>query len=262
MAGFSEEELILLNNYIYFNCASEHKTFESALDAFSSGGESGKREFKDESFKYEACAGLSEEDAKDVFERMDRAMSKGGSLEGLTIERTLDEGGIRAMCVKKPSGEACVIFRGTGGTYEAWLDNVRGEFIVDTQIQKAAMDFVKYDCGEFSDLTVSGHSKGGNLAQFVTVTCASQISQCISFDGQGFNSEFLKTHEKEIEEAKGKIRSVSADNDYVNILLHSIAGETVYIRNKNHSPEGAHCSYSLLKYGQFDENGMARRYKL
>ncbi|MCR4657296.1 MAG: DUF2974 domain-containing protein [Lachnospiraceae bacterium] len=262
MAGFSEEELLLLDNYIYFNCSAKHKTFDDALAAFSSSGEAGNREFAEESFKYEACAGLSEADAKDVFERMDKAFSKGGSMEGLTIERMLDEGGVRAMCVKKPTGEVAVIFRGTGGTYEAWLDNVRGEFVVDTHMQKMAMDFVKYDCGEFSNLTVSGHSKGGNLAQFVTVACGSQIAQCVSYDGQGFNKQFLEEHEKEIEEARGKIRSVCADNDYVNILLHSIAGETVYIRNKNHSPEGAHCSYSLLKYGQFDEKGMARRYKL
>ncbi len=36
----------------------------------------------------------------------------------------------------------------------------------------------------------------------------------------------------------------------------------MYIRNKDYSPVGAHCSYSLLKYGQFDEEGMAKRYKL
>ena len=36
----------------------------------------------------------------------------------------------------------------------------------------------------------------------------------------------------------------------------------MYIRNKDHSPVGAHCSYSLLKYGQFDEEGNAKRYKL
>ncbi|HAG70327.1 MAG TPA: hypothetical protein DCL38_10215 [Lachnospiraceae bacterium] len=262
MKGFSEEELLVLNNYMYFNCSSRYRSLDEALEAYSSGGESGKRVFKGESFKYDACAGLTEEDAADVFTRLDKMTAKGGSMEGLTVERVLDEGGVKAICVKKTSGEAAVVFRGTGGTYEAWLDNVRGEFIVDTKMQKMAEDFVKYDCGEFEDLTVSGHSKGGNLAQFVTVTCADRISRCVSFDGQGFNSEFLKVHEKEIEKARDKIHSVCANNDYVNILLNSIAGETVYIRNKDSSPVGAHCSYSLLKYGKFDENGMAKRYKL
>ncbi|MBQ1527616.1 MAG: DUF2974 domain-containing protein [Lachnospiraceae bacterium] len=262
MKGFSEEELLVLNNYIYFNCSGKYASFGEALDAYSSGGKSGSRRFDPESFKYDACAGLSEEDAKDVFTRLDKMTAEGGSMEGLSVERILDEGGVRAMCVKKPSGEAAVIFRGTGGTYEAWLDNVRGEFVVDTHMQKMASDFVKYNCGEYSDLTVSGHSKGGNLAQFVTVACAEQIARCVSFDGQGFNREFINEHKEEVEKARDKITSVCANNDYVNILLNSIAGETVYIRNKDHSPVGAHCSYSLLKYGQFDEEGNAKRYKL
>ena len=157
MKGFSEEELLVLNNYIYFNCSGQYGSFGEALDAYSSGGESGSRKFDPESFKYDACAGLSEEDAKDVFTRLDQMTAEGGSMEGLSVERILDEGGVRAMCVKKPSGEAAVIFRGTGGTYEAWLDNVRGEFVVDTHMQKIAADFVRYNCGEYPDLTVSGH---------------------------------------------------------------------------------------------------------
>lgn len=260
MAGFSEEELLLLNNYIYFDCSSKYKDFSEVLDAYSV-TEDGKRSFQAESFEREACAGMKPEDAKDVFERLEKATGPGGSMEGLKVERVLDEGGVRAMCVSKPSGEAAVIFRGTGGTYEAWLDNVQGEFIVDTKMQKIAADFVKYDCGSFTDLTVSGHSKGGNLSQFVTVACGDQVARCISFDGQGFNKEFIEEHKEEIETAKGKITSVCANNDYVNILLNSIAGETVYIRNKDNTPVGAHSSYSLLKYGIFEEDGSAKRYK-
>ncbi|MCR5788536.1 MAG: DUF2974 domain-containing protein [Lachnospiraceae bacterium] len=262
MAGFSEEELLLLNNYIYFDCAAKCPSIEEALNAYGKSDGAGNRSYSGEDFRAVACAGMSEEDAADVFRRLDQATAAGGSLEGLTIERVLDEGGVRAICVKKPDGEAAVIFRGTGGTYEAWLDNVRGEFVVDTHMQKIASDFIRYDCGAYTDLTVSGHSKGGNLAQFVTVVCGQQIASCVSFDGQGFNREFLQEHAEEIATAKEKIRSVCANNDYVNILLNSIAGETVYIRNKDRSPVGAHCSYSLLKYGQFDEEGNARRYKL
>ncbi len=260
MAGFSEEELLLLNNYIYFNCSTGYPSFEAALDAYSTGREKGEREFTPESFEWEACAGLSTEDAADIFRRLDKATGKGGSMEGLSIERVLDAGDIRAICVKKPSGEAAVIFRGTGGTYDAWLDNVRGEFIVDTKIQKMAADFIDYDCGGFKDLTVSGHSKGGNLAQYVAVVCGDRISDCVSFDGQGFNKDFIKAHEEEIEKARGKIHSVCAHNDYVNILLNSIAGETVYIKNKDSGAIAAHCAYSLIKYGDFDGTGRARRY--
>ncbi|MBQ8970459.1 MAG: hypothetical protein IJ073_04015, partial [Lachnospiraceae bacterium] len=57
MAGFSEEELLLLNNYIYFDCSSKYKDFSEVLDAYSV-TDDGKRSFQAESFEREACAGM------------------------------------------------------------------------------------------------------------------------------------------------------------------------------------------------------------
>ena len=48
-------------------------------------------------------------------------------------------------------------------------------------------------------LTVSGHSKGGNRAQYVKIL-TDQVDRCVSFDGQGFSSEFLELYAEEIEQ--------------------------------------------------------------
>ncbi|MCR4740043.1 MAG: DUF2974 domain-containing protein [Lachnospiraceae bacterium] len=249
MSAFSEEELLLLDNYIYMDCLTECTGFEEAI-----------RRFSDPSALPAQVGGeMSAGEGADVLNRLSGLMNKGGSLEGLRITRTLNEGNVRAMCVVKKTGEAAVIFRGTGGSYEAWSDNVEGQYVNETNMQKIAEDFVKCDCMEYEDLTVSGHSKGGNLAQYVTVKDPDRIRKCVSFDGQGFSRDFIAGHREGVEKASGKIVSICAHNDYVNILLNSIAAETVYIANRRNDPIGAHGSYSLVECGRFDPDGRVIR---
>lgn len=62
----------------------------------------------------------------------------------------------------------------------------------DTIQQERAAEYInnlplKYG----NDLTVSGHSKGGNKAQYVTIV-TDRVERCLSQDGQGFSPEFLK----------------------------------------------------------------------
>ena len=80
----------------------------------------------------------------------------------------------------------------------------------------------------------------------------------MSFDGQGFNKEFLEEYADKIEKNSGKIKSICAKNDYVNILLNSVAGETVYLENNNSELFGGHSPFTLwktnkgdLRYGRF-----------
>lgn len=151
---------------------------------------------------------------------------------------------IRGACFVDPATqEAVVVYRGTGPAYAAWDDNCQGGYLSDTDMQKEALEFAKKTADKYGDITVTGHSKGGNLAQYVTVVMGDQVDRCVSFDGQGFGDEFLEKYADEIAANKHKIRSVNAHNDYVNILLTAIADETVYLANDKkgllgHSPYG------------------------
>lgn len=251
MSELSEKELLLLSNYLYIDKCTEYGTINELLDSC--------RDLEGNISK-DRVAGLgiggcmSTEEGLDLLQDIDASSEE---FKSLNVSRSIDDGGIRAVCFTKDGDDAnaTVVFRGTGGSYEAWADNVRGEYMTDTKMQKLADDFVRYDCGVYDNITVSGHSKGGNMAQYVTVTNTGRVGRCISFDGQGFGNGFFGAYKSTIPEASGHIKSVSAHNDYVNILLNSIAGECVYVRNIRNDAVGRHSSYALLKSCEFDDEG-------
>lgn len=167
------------------------------------------------------------------------ADSKIGSL-------TRSESGMTACSFTNPNGEVFVVFRGTG-TRE-WIDNgeglsgipeentyitygeegsrqmVQNDYATDRQVEAlnwfhriAAENGWDADTG----ITLAGHSKGGNKAQFVAIH-SDMPDACFSFDGQGFSPEALAAWKHQygtgFTARRRKIRSLSADNDYVNVL--------------------------------------------
>ena len=246
----SESQLLLLANYEYFHCLTNNGTIKENIDALKS--EEGS--FDMDKVVLQGATGdiISEEDAVDILNRLEND----SELSNLRMARNINKGGIRATLYTDSKNEnPTLVFRGTGGTYKAWKDNVLGEYETDTRLQTLAADFVKYECAEYSGITVTGHSKGGNLSQYVTVVCAEQIDRCISYDGQGFGDNFLKEHKEEIKVAKDKITSISGFNDFVNILLTPIAGSILYVKNQEGLSVDMHSCYTMLSNGSFDENG-------
>jgi hypothetical protein len=153
--------------------------------------------------------------------------------------------GMRAACFVDDTSnptDVNVVFRGTSGNYE-WHDNGEGGYLSDTDQQQKAADYVNTLPENYgNDMTVTGHSKGGNKAQYVTIA-TDRIGKCISYDGQGFSEEFLEKYKNEIAEKSNRIVSIAASNDFVNCLLYSIAGTTIYIETEaqdkfkyNHKP--------------------------
>ncbi|MBR4719082.1 MAG: DUF2974 domain-containing protein [Lachnospiraceae bacterium] len=251
MSELSERELLLLSNYLYIDECTQYGTVGEFLDSTrNSAG----------NISYDKVSGLglggcmTTEEGCDLLHEMDISSDE---FKNLTVTRSIDEGGIRALCFAASGDDsnATVVFRGTGGSYEAWADNIRGEYMPDTKMQKLADDFVRYDCGIYDNITVSGHSKGGNMSQFVTVTNPDRVQRCVSFDGQGFGRNSISAYKPQMREVSGRIKSISAHNDYVNILLGCIAGECVYVKNIRNDAVGRHSSYSLLKSCEFDEEG-------
>ena len=108
--------------------------------------------------------------------------------------------------------DVTVIFRGTYGDAQEWEDNIlNGSRSGSPEMNKSVhyVEKLKEYYGDAADhLTVSGHSKGGNRAQYVTIL-TDQVDRCLSFDGQGFSSEFLELYAEEIEEKKDRITSIS-----------------------------------------------------
>lgn len=242
MAELTQEQLLILNNLMYYDAPTNAKSVgEIAMY------------LKNNASNCNLRGGL---DSQQMTKIADAILSD-TSLKNLHVAGSLNEHNVSAKCfVDSSSGEATIAIRGTGGSYEAWKDNALGGYETDTACQQTLSKWVG-DMGEkYSDITITGHSKGGNLAQYATVKNGDTIDRCVSFDGQGFNKEFIAENRAEIEANAYKITSVNAHNDYVNILLTPIAGNIVYLNN-NADGGDAHSSYYLWEsnQGQIDDNG-------
>ena len=161
---------------------------------------------------------------------------------------------VPAICFTDPNDpdSAVVAFKGTTGQKE-WWDNGSGFGLSDTEKQKEALEYIENL--PYNSITVTGHSKGGNKAQYVTVL-SDRVDRCISMDGQGFSQEFLDRYYAEIEKKGGSITNYYLDGDFVSILLFPvpgsaqvcIEGDDSIILEKNHVPS------SFYRYYQ-DEDG-------
>jgi len=250
--NYSERQLLLLSNFVYIPACVSDEPIRDILDKYRD--QSGK--FTESSVAAAAAGGgMSVSDVRTVFSCMDDEIDRDPSFGQLSASRKLEEKDVRAICYTDgKDNDPVVVFRGTGGTEGAWRDNFDGAYLEDTKIQKIADDFVKNECGMYESIIVTGHSKGGNLAQYVTVKENGKVSGCVSFDGQGFGDGFLKENHDEIQKASPKIRSVCAYNDFVNILLTSIAGTCVYVANESPAA-AAHSPVTLLTSNTFDDDG-------
>lgn len=136
-----------------------------------------------------------------------------------------DISGMRAACFVCED-TAYVVFRGTS-TIKEWEDNGHGAYEYDTNQQIYALNYINKL--NYDNIIVSGHSKGGNKAQYVTVRCP-KVGKCVSINGQGFSNEFIEKYKVEIYESKHKIISINSKYDYVNCLFNTIAGDIHYFK--------------------------------
>lgn len=133
-------------------------------------------------------------------------------------------------CTFSSPDKSCVyvVYRGTGDG--EWPDNGKGMTQESTLQQERALEYFEAVSKElaFSEnqrVIVTGHSKGGNKAQFVTMSAKNGklIDCCYSVDGQGFSQEAVEKWKKtygeiEYQERIGKLRGICGENDYVNVL--------------------------------------------
>ena len=134
-----------------------------------------------------------------------------------------------------------IAFKGTAGGVE-WRDNAYASYpeYAYTEAQREALEYFdkmyeKYVDNTIKKVYVTGHSKGGNKAQFIMVMRGSdehtKLKKCFSFCGQGFNKTFIEKYDKEISENKDKIYNISADNDYVNVILNQITDNIKFVKS-------------------------------
>ena len=225
--ALTEAQLLMLDNLIYTDYCDNGDSVETILDEIEGAIQNGK------------VIGACEMTNKEWLELV-HSIKEEDDLLDYTVQHYENNSntGMRAACfvddIKNPE-DVNVIFRGTKTDYE-WHDNGEGAYTIETNQQLVAAEYVDNLPEEYgNNMTVSGHSKGGNKAQYVTIV-TDRIGSCVSYDGQGFSQEFIEEYADEISQNAYKITSISAEGDFVNCLLFPVAGTKKYIdteRQKN-----------------------------
>ncbi len=168
------------------------------------------------------------------------------------------DSGTAACTFSEEGGSTYVVYRGTGDG--EWLDNGLGMTESSTLQQERALDYfeavVKKEQFVPEDrLIITGHSKGGNKAQFVTMSTEYEelLDACYNIDGQGFSENAIAGWQalwgaEGYEERILKITGIYGENDYVNVLGHSIVKreQTYYISTP--IEKGNFAGYHDIKY--------------
>ncbi len=165
-------------------------------------------------------------------------------------------GGRSAVFTNDDTNDAVVVFKGTEGKQE-WSDNFSGGNHADTPYQENALTWYQETYRQNGldryEITVTGHSKGGNKAKYVSLLDHT-VDHCVSVDGQGFSDKFMQKYADVIAARQSVIENHNIDYDYVNLLLNDV-GATVYYKGYDYGKGGFlenHCPNTFLN---FDEDG-------
>jgi len=137
---------------------------------------------------------------------------------------------LNAMATFELDGQPIILFKGTSGPLD-WHDNGVGGYagVADTERQQQGLAYYNQQMSQYpagTQAIVTGHSKGGNIAQYVTVVAGASVAACVSFDGQGFSEPFYDKYAAGVTAYGGKITNISNSSDFVNILLDPVPGST------------------------------------
>lgn len=242
--ALDERQLILLDNLIYLDATvrtnkeknSETNVNDIVNNLLSLSPEEFKKEVTDNQFYYcgNMVNGMNAEEWKNVL----TAIKNDDYLMNMKITNIVDDNnykisgtkptGFRAACFTN-GDDTAVIYRGTVGDYQ-WADNGQGGTLAKTNSQLQAYSYlnglITEEVGN-NNLYVSGHSKGGNMAQFACLYAMRDykelnIEMCLSFNGQGFSQQFFDMAKDAgllTDEALSKIYKISSQDDVVNSLF-------------------------------------------
>jgi len=103
-----------------------------------------------------------------------------------------------AVTVIMPSGDIAVIYRGTDWSVVGWKEDLNMAFSPELPAQRSAVSYLERIASLYDgNISVFGHSKGGNLSVYAASMCSAEVQQRItdvtSLDGPGFPESFLES---------------------------------------------------------------------
>ena len=128
-----------------------------------------------------------------------------------------------------------IAFKGTDGSVIGWLENFRLAYQYPTNTHKLAIDYLNKNISLLdTNVFVTGHSKGGNLALVSSMEVDSfkysKIKKIINFDGPGLR--YQEYNSLKYKKVKNKLINIIPTGSYIGTLLYN-ENYTV-IKSKSH----------------------------
>ena len=103
-----------------------------------------------------------------------------------------------AVSIGLGDGRTYLSFRGTDNTLVGWKEDFNMCFVCPVPAQSNAVDYLnRIAASNGGDITVGGHSKGGNLAVYASAFCEQaarrRITHIYNYDGPGFTEDVLNS---------------------------------------------------------------------
>ena len=243
ISNLTDDEIMLIEQLVYMkegddtpiNSQDTGKSIEKLLQGYT-----------DAKLAEMDSSGTSDADYAAII----RYMKENGKIRRLILDGTMthEDGTVLAYCFAFPDNadDALIAFSGT--TKKEWGDDIEELTSVDTPRQIDAKRYI--NSLPYKNITVTGHSKGGNKAMYVTVLC-DRVIRCVSMDGQGFSLEFLNYYAPEISKRAGIIKNYSVKTDFVHVLLFQLPGSQQiycegYRTDRLNNAAAHHAGYSFF----------------
>lgn len=208
-------------------------------------------------------------------DKLTETQLKTWSISGTMDKCNEGESGFYGCIVDTGDGNAILAYRGSesfdianGDTRNLEQDWIYADLGLlnetSTAQQQDAEKFLKTykeQINSYNSVSVAGHSLGGNLAAHTTIIadkfgCGANFERCVSFDGPGFSTEYIKANKDLINKNSGKISHYKYS--VVGSLLYELPGENGMFAKVRDGCQwdigGRHSTSSL----EFDENGMVK----
>lgn len=141
-----------------------------------------------------------------------------------------------AICFHINEKDIVITFSGTDDTLIGWQENLMMLNTFPIPSQKMAQNYVNEIINLFPDsnIYITGHSKGGNLAAYSAIYCKNEIKDKIKivycFDSPGFRKVTINNEKYEM--VKDKIVNIVPKSAIIGLIFNQYGGKTIICDSK------------------------------
>lgn len=170
-----------------------------------------------------------------------------------------------ALSVRIPGGGNAVVFRGTDGTATGWYEDFLLLSEEQAAAQRDALEYLERIAAENpgSRLFVSGHSKGGMLADYAVIAAddsvQDRIDRVVNLDGPGLYWDVNDTFREDYEQMKDRMQTYAPEDSVIGQLLEDHENQTFVKSDENFIFQHDLYSWQFNEDGSYQEGTRTER---